>query len=82
MDVFFTLIAKLIPIYVLIGLGYALTKRYKIDKDSIVKLSIYLVAPVVIFHGVYTLDLSGKVLFLPLLFFMVSTALVDSYPLR
>lgn len=60
-----------------------MTKRYKIDKDSIVKMSIYMVAPVVIFNGVYSLDLHGKILLLPVSFFVISSFLaVVSYAIN
>lgn len=75
MDVFFTLITKLLPIYIIICAGFFLTRHHKIDKDSLVKILVYLIAPVVIFHGVYTLELNAKTLLIPLLFFCISSVL-------
>lgn len=75
MDIFLDLLAKLLPIYSIIGLGFWLTRKFSIDKDSVVKLLIYLIAPVVIFNGVYELDLSLKILLLPGIFYIVSSTL-------
>lgn len=75
MSVFVTLILKLLPIYIVIGLGFWLTRLHKLDKDTLVKILIYLIAPVVIFSGVYSLDLSGKLLLVPLIFFCISSCL-------
>lgn len=75
MDIFLDLLTKLLPIYLIIGLGFLLTRKFSIDKDSIVKLLIYLIAPVVIFNGVYELDLSLKIILLPGIFYLVSSTI-------
>lgn len=75
MDVFLTLVIRLLPLYLLIGLGY-LAKRYlSVDKDHIAKLLIYILSPAILFHGAYTSPLTAGSLTLPIVFFVVCCAM-------
>jgi len=78
MTVFTTILLKLIPLYLMILLGYFAARRLKVQKESIAKLLIYIVVPVVIFSGVYTAKISVANLSLPILFFVICslTALI------
>ena len=69
MEVFFILLFKLIPLYFIIALGFVAGKFFKVSKESLVFLLIYIIAPLVVFHGVYTTGLSPGTLLLPVVFF-------------
>ncbi len=71
MNIFFTLVSKIIPLYGIIFLGFIGGKYLKVQKESIAKLLIYVIAPIVIFNSVVTTELSMSVLTLPLLFFLI-----------
>ncbi len=75
MDVFFSLVAKLIPIYLLIGAGFVIGKKLPVKKEAISSLLIYLVSPVVIFNSVYSTDLTIQKLLLPVIFFVLCSAI-------
>ena len=71
MSVFLTLLSKLLPIYILILVGYFAGKKLEVNKDSVSRLLIYIIAPVVVFNGVYVTKLTAKTLALPALFFVL-----------
>jgi predicted permease len=49
----------LLPILVLVGCGWVLDARRRLDLSTLVRLNIYLVVPAFIFHQVVTSSLSG-----------------------
>lgn len=75
MSIFFTLIGRIIPLYGLIVLGFLAGRFLKTQKETIASLLIYIIAPVVTFHGVVTLSIDKKLLFLPVIFFAICTLL-------
>ena len=75
MEIFFTLLGKLIPLYVVIFLGYIAGRFLNVRKESIASLLIYIIAPIIVFHGVATTKLTPGVLSLPLLFFIIACIL-------
>lgn len=70
MTIFFTLILKLLPLYIIIFLGYLAGKKLKVQKESIAPLLIYVISPVVVFSGVVSINLTGPIISLPLLYFI------------
>ena len=79
MEVFFTLLGKLIPLYLVILLGYIAGRMLRVQKESVAALLIYIIAPVVVFHGVVTTELTPGLLFLPVFFFLVCSFLGFSF---
>ncbi len=75
MVVFLLLVGKLIPLYALIGLGYVAGKRLKVAKEAIAKLQIYIIVPVVVFHGTIIAQLDRSVLALPVVFYVIAVTL-------
>ncbi len=73
MDIFLSLLAKLIPLYFLIGLGYIAGKYLKVDKESLAKLLIYIISPVVVFYGVIRVTVSLNTLSIPLVYFFLGS---------
>ena len=73
MSIFLILLAKIIPLYVIILLGFIAGKYLEVKRESIASLLIYIIAPFTIFSGIITLKLSPAVLSLPILFFVVGS---------
>lgn len=71
MEIFFILLLKLVPLYMLIALGFVACRFLKVDRDSIATLLIYVIAPVVIFYGVVNAEIRLDVLALPIFFFAI-----------
>lgn len=70
MTIFITLFLKIIPLYFLVILGYIGGKILHAQKETVAKLLIYTISPVVVFYGVIKTDLSFTTLSLPLFFFL------------
>jgi malate permease and related proteins len=75
MTLFLTILFKLIPLYFMMGLGYIGARGLGIQKESIGKLLIYIVAPVVIFYGTYMAPLDMIYFSLPIIFYVISSSL-------
>lgn len=69
MALFLTLFYKIIPLYVIIGIGFIAGRKLKIDKAHIGKLLIYVITPGVVFYGTAIADLNPANISLPLFFF-------------
>lgn len=79
MNILLTLLFKLLPLYLIIFLGYLLGRFYKIDRISIAKILIYIIAPIIIFNGIAKAQLTLATISLPLLFLIVGTILCLSF---
>ena len=64
---------KLIPIYLYAVLGFIIGKIIRFPKDKVADLLVYFIVPVVVFHGAYTIELSARVLLLPLIMLVLCT---------
>lgn len=73
MAVFLTLFAKMLPLMCMLFLGYLAQRLLSIPKEAIARLLIYVIAPVVVFHGVLVAELTPQLLTLPLLFFILAS---------
>lgn len=71
MTIFLTLVFKILPLYLLIALGFIAGKYLKASKETVARLLIYMIAPAVIFNYVLTTQLTANVLSLPILFFVL-----------
>ncbi len=71
MSIFPLLVAKLIPLYSTILIGYIAGKTLTIDNAMIGRLLIYIIAPSVIFSGTATIDLKPSYLLLPCILFVL-----------
>ncbi len=72
MNIFITILLKLIPLYFMILLGYLAAKGLKAQKETIAKLLIYIIIPIVIFYGAFTAEINFASLSLPFLFFTLA----------
>ncbi len=75
MSVFLTILLKLIPLYLMVLLGYISSKKLKTEKETIAKLLIYIISPAVIFYGAFTAEINVANLSLPILFFILACLL-------
>lgn len=75
MDVFFTLLFRIIPLYFIIFLGYIAGKFLKVQKEAVASLLIYLIVPVVIFNGAYRASITPGTMALPIMFFITASAI-------
>ncbi|WP_331774990.1 AEC family transporter [Sulfurospirillum sp. 1612] len=78
MTIFLTLLGKIVPLYFSIVLGLLSTLVFKCHKDTIAKILLYLLAPLIVFNATLSVKLDASVLFLPLFFFLLSTILAFS----
>lgn len=79
MEVFFTLFFKLIPLYVIIFLGFLASKRFKADKETVANILIYLVVPFVFFLGGYQTELSVGTLLMPVVVYAICTIVAITF---
>jgi hypothetical protein len=66
------LIENLIPLYILIGLGYISGRWMDVNLHSLATIAIYILSPVVVFGAVIKIDLDPSFLFLPVLVFTIA----------
>lgn len=71
MDIFLTLFTNLIPLYVLIALGFVAGRYLNVDRESVANLVIYLCLPIVVFGFVVNLDFQASYILLPLIIIVV-----------
>lgn len=79
MEIFFTLLFKLIPLYIIILLGFFAGKYLHVKKEPIATLLIYIIAPIIIFNGVVATKINVSSLSLPILFFFLCSVMCLSF---
>lgn len=72
MEVFSTLVFRCIPLLFLVLAGIFARRRLGLDRESIAKLVIYLIAPLVMFTNVSQLDLKAEFIVVPFGFLILS----------
>ena len=71
-EVFLTLILKIIPLYLIILLGFIAGKYLNAKKETLASLLIYIIAPIIVFNGVLTTKISVSALSLPVVFYVLA----------
>jgi len=66
---------NIIPIFIIIGLGYIISRKFDLNISTLSKLNFYLFVPAFIFYNLYTTDLSWDML--KILFFCVLYLIVN-----
>ncbi len=61
-----TLAIKLVPLYLLVAIGFALGRGFGVNGQELGKLALYVLSPAVVFKGFYVARLDGALLVLPL----------------
>ncbi|OEY86478.1 permease [Wolbachia pipientis] len=74
-SLFFTLFLKILPIYMIIFIGYLSGKCLKIDKNTISEILFYIINPLVVLYGVSRIDVSLQVAFLPILILCIGSVM-------
>ena len=72
MSVFFSLLVNLLPLYILIGMGFIAARSLKVDRQSLASLAIFMFMPIVVFGFVVKLEFQASYIMLPLIIFLVS----------
>ena len=67
------LIVKLIPLYLLVAIGFALGRFVGVRSHDLGKLSLYVLSPAVVFKGFYGAPLHGAMLVLPFAVFALAS---------
>jgi len=68
-----TIIARLIPLYVVAFLGYLAGRKLKVTKESLAPILIYILSPAVVFFAVLQTTLDSRILYLPIISFSIGT---------
>lgn len=74
MDIALTLIANIIPLYILIALGFIAGKWLDVNLPSMATVAIYILAPFVNFGAMTKLEFNAHYILLPVLLFVFSGA--------
>ena len=75
MTIFLTLLGKILPLYFSILLGLFSTLFLNCDKNTIAKILLFILAPLIVFNATISVKLDSTVLFLPIFFFLLSSTL-------
>lgn len=73
MTLFFVLLAKIIPFYFIILIGFLAGKFLHVHKETVATLLIYIIVPAVIFQAALTTTISISTMSLPVLFFLIGS---------
>lgn len=69
------LLVKIIPLYILIIIGYLSNKFLKVTKEGIARLLIYVFSPAIVFLGTTQAKGSNELFLIPVIFFVIGTTL-------
>src|SRR6476646_53795 len=72
MLVFVTILAKIIPLYLLIIVGFIAGRYLRVQKESIAPILIYVAAPVIVFNAALTAPITFGTMLLPILFYIIA----------
>lgn len=75
MQLFFDLVIKILPLYGIMMLGYIAGQYMKVEKDTIARMLLYILSPIIIFHGVYTTVIDRGGVILPIYFYVLACSL-------
>lgn len=75
MSLFIVLLVKIIPLYILILIGFIANKFLNVSKEGISRLIIYILAPAIVLLGTIQSKGSPELLLIPIIFFVVSVVI-------
>ena len=70
-NLFIEFLVKLFPIYLWVLLGFILGKLLKVKKEDIANILVFLILPLITFHGSFTTPITAQALSLPVFFFLL-----------
>lgn len=75
MGLFSLLIVKLIPLYVLMGLGFMAGRFLRVDRESIARIVIYILVPIIMFSGVLKAGVTPETMAVPFVTFSLASVI-------
>jgi malate permease and related proteins len=81
LSIFFTILAKVAPLYLNILVGYVLAKYLRIKREHVAFLLVYILGPIVVFFAVLSIKINVQLIFLPI-FIFVFGSLIAFYILK
>jgi predicted permease len=75
LNIFFVILGKIFPLYLNIFIGYILTRYFKIKRENIAFLLVYILGPIVIFFATLSIDINMQLVFLPVFIFLFGSAI-------
>lgn len=72
---FFIIFLKILPIYIIILIGYLAGKYLKIDRNTISQILFYIAAPIVILYGVSHTEVNLRVISIPILIWFIGSTM-------
>lgn len=75
MELFWSIFLKILPLYGLMCLGYIAGKVAGVHRESVARILLYILSPIIVFHGAVTADLSAGSFALPTMLAALSCVL-------
>jgi malate permease and related proteins len=75
LEIVLAILLKLVGLYIAIAMGWFSVKKLGLEREGVSRVLFYLIVPLVFLHGIARMDLSGEILLLPLLTFVLACAL-------
>jgi len=72
-SLFIEFLVKLFPIYLWVLFGFMLGRLLKVKKGDIANILLFLILPLITFHGAFTTPVTPQALSLPVFFFLLCT---------
>lgn len=79
MQIFFTLLTNLLPLYALIGLGFVGGRFFQVDRITLANLVIFIIVPVVMFGFIAQLKLNPAYALLPFIYYILSAVMAFTF---
>jgi predicted permease len=79
MEIVRSLVIRLIPLYFIVATGFFAGRKMKVDRDSVAKLVIYIVSPVVVFTNVSQITLRPEYFGVPIGFMIVCSLIAVGF---
>ena len=68
-------LSMILPLYSIAAIGFVSAKYFDVKANSIAKLLIYIITPIITFYGATSIDLASSSLLLPFLFFFLCSTI-------
>lgn len=75
MKIFFVILGKIFPLYLTIAAGYILARYFRVKREQIAFLLVYILGPLVIFFAVLSVEINMQLLFLPIFIFIFGSTI-------
>ena len=75
MDIFLLLLTTLLPLYALIGIGFAAGRWFSVDRETLANFAIYICVPAVAFGFIAQIDFRPEYTLLPMVIFVIAGAI-------